>query len=259
MRPTLFLALLFAGALFAGTNSLTSVPTSPVQKVRTSHVNQYYSALNQDFVPRNSSGVMTDLGGSLGQSSSRWDNLYVKKLVPGASASGLFIDDNSGKLRFGVGGAGIFEVDSTGITTAQVVPRSSIKAVGQQISGSSGVFTRGVATFADITNLSVTLTTVGRPVALYITSDNSGGAYWDAVVAGGVSSSCTIKIIRDANFVASWTLNSISATVNSEAALSLSTLDTPTAGTYVYKAQLSGSGTPATCEVINGKLIAYEL
>ena len=59
----------------ADTNTLLSVTGG---KVRTSHVNQYFQALSQDLVPRNSSGVSTDDGGSLGTSSVQWKSANIR-------------------------------------------------------------------------------------------------------------------------------------------------------------------------------------
>ena len=59
---------------YAGSNTTFSVFGG---KVRTSHVNQYFTALNEDFVPRNSSGVPTDEGGNLGTSVYSWKNAEI--------------------------------------------------------------------------------------------------------------------------------------------------------------------------------------
>lgn len=55
-----------------GTNTITNSLVSPNKVVRATHVSQYFTALNEDFVPRNSSGVATGSGGSLGTNSLRW-------------------------------------------------------------------------------------------------------------------------------------------------------------------------------------------
>jgi hypothetical protein len=66
---------LFASVLvIAGTNTLETV-TGGV--VKTSHVNQYETAFQEDIVPRNSSGVPTSLAGSLGTSALKWLKSFV--------------------------------------------------------------------------------------------------------------------------------------------------------------------------------------
>ncbi|MHA2274624.1 MAG: hypothetical protein ACXAC2_02565 [Candidatus Kariarchaeaceae archaeon] len=59
---------------YAGTNNLTSVPAG---KFKRSHINQYYTALGEDFLPRNSSGTITTRGGSLGDSTRDWLKAHV--------------------------------------------------------------------------------------------------------------------------------------------------------------------------------------
>jgi hypothetical protein len=59
---------------YAGTNNLTSVPAG---KFKRSHINQYYTALGEDLLPRNSSGTITTRGGSLGDSTRDWLKAHV--------------------------------------------------------------------------------------------------------------------------------------------------------------------------------------
>lgn len=70
----LFIGLLIGLVATGGTNTLSSVSGG---LVRTSHVNQFYTALNQDIVPRNSSGVATSNGGSLGSTTKKFLKLFV--------------------------------------------------------------------------------------------------------------------------------------------------------------------------------------
>lgn len=69
------LSALSLGGVIAGTNSLQSVSGGIVRKA---HVNQYYTAMNQDVVPRDSSGAATDLAGNLGSNSYRWNYLISR-------------------------------------------------------------------------------------------------------------------------------------------------------------------------------------
>lgn len=92
MRAIFFWLLCLVGAAYAGTNSLTSVSGG---KVLTSHINQYYTALNQDLLPRNSTGTVTAVGGNLGTSSYPWLGLYF-----GAAVDGMSIVDTAGAMNF---------------------------------------------------------------------------------------------------------------------------------------------------------------
>lgn len=60
---------------WAASNTLPEI-TSAV--VRRSDVNRFHRAFSFDIMPRNASGVVTDLAGSLGTSSYEWDDLKLK-------------------------------------------------------------------------------------------------------------------------------------------------------------------------------------
>ena len=91
-------------------------------------VNQYRTAFVGDVVPRNSSGVKTDLAGNLGTSLLRWIAGYMQKLYLGATASGLSIEEDSGEMIFKVGGSEVVRFDASGIDVSSfpalnVLPR----------------------------------------------------------------------------------------------------------------------------------------
>lgn len=54
----------------------TLVTKAPTNLILSSDPNQYFSAFAGDVVPRNTSGVPTDLAGSLGQLGLQWNNIY---------------------------------------------------------------------------------------------------------------------------------------------------------------------------------------
>jgi len=58
-----------------GVGSIADVSDGTVADA--SDLNQYSSALRQDNVPRNASGIATDLSGNLGQSSLQWLKAYI--------------------------------------------------------------------------------------------------------------------------------------------------------------------------------------
>ncbi len=68
----LFLALGMVVA-YAGTNTLSTESAGVIQL---SHINKFKTALSGDHVPRNSSGVATNAGASLGTSTYRWDSVW---------------------------------------------------------------------------------------------------------------------------------------------------------------------------------------
>lgn len=254
IRRTYFALLVPIVALFyvaCGTNTTSSIPGGVV---RTTHINQYYSALNEDFVARNSSGVPTDLAGDLGQSSIRWDQLYARQFV---AASGIYIDANGSNLRFGVGG-GTVELNPAG---------KFVGSVGQQVSSSSGgAYSTASGTYSDITNLSVTLTTYGRPVILMMIPDNVlAGAFCEVTVntgntglVGGV-----IRYRRGADVIGETVVGHNPSVVNKTVSFpcgSFTMIDVVAAGTYNYflQAKQTVVGT-ASISVANAKLVAFEL
>jgi hypothetical protein len=147
----------------------------------------------------------------------------------------------SGTLSFT--GAAAFDGGLTGFT------RSSMYAVGQQVSASCGTFTNTSGTFADVTNLSVTITTTGRPVLLMLQSEGTApttGAYMTGP-AGAI-----LRFQRDAAVVGDYDMNSRSA---APAAI----LDTgATAGTHTYKVRVS-SALGQNASLSYYVLVAYEL
>lgn len=79
------------------------------------HVNILKRVLAGDILPRNVSGVTTDLGGGVGSSTYRFDESFFLQLVIGAVASGLKIQESSGALHFKVGDVLKMVLDSNGI------------------------------------------------------------------------------------------------------------------------------------------------
>lgn len=153
------------------------------------------------------------------------------------------------------------------VTTAKILAANVTilkrAALGQSVSLSSGAYTSTSASFVDITNLSVSLTTTGRPVQLMLipgeTSSQSG-------VGGQNTSAGTIyavfDFVRDATTIA--TNKVLQQNTGSTSAIaympcsSISHIDVPSAGTYTYKLQGKiVTGTNFQC--LRAKLVAYEL
>jgi hypothetical protein len=139
------------------------------------------------------------------------------------------------------------------------IARTDEPTVGQQISSSSGTdatFTN--TSFADITNLTVTITTTGRPVIIAMQPDGTtNGATWAEQALG--NQTMAVRLLRGASEIARWTNQVPSgAGVPPNLPANLWYLDAPAAGTYTYK--LQGQTTPSgTYSVLNCVLVAYEL
>lgn len=140
---------------------------------------------------------------------------------------------------------------------------------GVAISSSSGTFSTSSTTYVDITNLTITLVTAGRPVFISCIPDNSGaGSFWSASVDVGASEDdataiCFVSLLRDSTLIGEHTLeisgrsNSIGQLLNVYPASAISFIDTVGAGTYVYK--LQGKANPDTLSSTRIKMIAFEL
>lgn len=163
--------------------------------------------------------------------------------------------------------ANTVQVKNLGITTAKIannaVTRGKLAAVGQQVSSSCGAFATSSTSATNITNLSVTLTTTGRPVVLLIQSDGLGSSsYFQLTNGSGIATaSLTIYINRDVTLISQQILfdNTVN---NAQVAIpgsSVSHIDTPIAGTYLYTIQMSVGNASSTGIANNLVLFAYEL
>lgn len=79
------------------------------------------TVLGVDHVPRNSSGVATAVGGSLGSATYPWLKLFL-----GLAASGLSIEESSGGIIMKIGGVKKFELSSTGYQDGQYLKAASV-------------------------------------------------------------------------------------------------------------------------------------
>lgn len=160
-------------------------------------------------------------------------------------------------------------IQSSAVTTAKIadgnVTQAKRVALGQQISSSSGTFSTTSSSFVDVTNLSVTITTTGRPVVVALISDDSTADSYIEVLRTGTVTQYTgkLKILRDATTINQTaflgTYASSATLASSWPVSSINHVDVPSAGTYTYKVQAIASTTNTTVGVFRSKLIAYEL
>jgi hypothetical protein len=137
-------------------------------------------------------------------------------------------------------------------------------ALGQQLSSSSGSFTNNTATVgspADVTNLSVTITTTGRPVMLMLVADadTSNFAAISMTKSAGTNGAF-ITFLRGSTVISINAINAFDAAVFYPPS-AYQYVDVTGAGTYTYKVQvaLSGTGSSETINVTHVKLLAFEL
>lgn len=136
-------------------------------------------------------------------------------------------------------------------------------ALGQQVSSSCGVFSTTSGTFVDVTNLSVTITTTGRPVYVGLQSDGTAGGSLNGGHNAGASGIAGFEILRGATIITGVAVGIVAA---GDASVYLSVphstlhvIDVPVAGTYTYKVQAKTITAGGFAGVENGKLVAYEL
>lgn len=149
---------------------------------------------------------------------------------------------------------------------APAIGRTSLASVGQQLSSSCSIFSTTSISLVDITNLTVTITTTGRPVVIALLADGSPNASY--IYAGKNSTSlgsmyATFAIVRDSTVISRHLLSeTFAATTDTKSKLSPSSsinhIDVVAAGTYTYKLQAKAD-TNLTASVGYAKLIAYEL
>lgn len=125
------------------------------------------------------------------------------------------------------------------------------------------------SSFADLTGLSVTITTMGNPVKLQLIG-GSGSAEGQFACDNGTQSQNEIQVrfVKDATNLSiisfkTGTVWSAATFVDSDmdiGASAFSHIDFPTAGTYTYKVQATETNlSGASCTAQNLKLVAYEL
>jgi hypothetical protein len=130
---------------------------------------------------------------------------------------------------------------------------------GVAVSASSGAFSHAGATFTDVTNLSVTITTTGRPVVLCLIDAGAVSTGSLAVSSSTTSEVAYLALFRDATQL---TLQRLSLDVQEILMIPVSAIqhvDFPPSGTYTYKLQVKTDDASHSIFVSYAKLVAYEI
>jgi hypothetical protein len=171
---------------------------------------------------------------------------------------------NSGVLKIGT-------LASQSVTQGELAARPTGSSAGNiAISSSCGNFTTTNSTPTAVTNLSVTLTTTGRPVMLMLQDDGLSNGSQINISPFGVSPFHlgTFCFYRGGTQLSTYQLENYVSNIyapspSSVPASSLVHLDVVTAGTYTYTLQVFGvAGFPSnttTVGVANSVLVAYEI
>jgi hypothetical protein len=175
------------------------------------------------------------------------------------SAAGAF-----GTLTYDQVGQGMTAVGANAVANTRTRTVSTTVAIGGvAISASSGNFTGNSVTAADVTNLTVTITTGGRPVKVGLMSDGTTGNARGTLIAtstGGFASNATFYIVRGATVISQTSLGLGTATTQLYIPGSCCDyVDNVAAGTYTYKLQYIDSNANTLVGVNYLCLYAYEL
>jgi len=252
----------------------------------TSTASVVYSDITKTYTFRQSPTVTGDIAaGSLYVYENIVSGKYAKLKVPAALAANYDLTlpaalpgstlpafiSSSGVITTGQIGA-VMALASTDNSTLEVssnalrikdggVTKSKLVALGQQLSASSAVFSTSSNSYVDVTNLTVTITTTGRPVMLIVIPDGST----TNVAAFGVSGASGSKgaqaqFLRAATVIAIFNLFGGASTSSLEVPPgSLCSVDVVAAGTYTYKVQIKAQNVGDSTTLNRCKFIAYEL
>jgi hypothetical protein len=169
------------------------------------------------------------------------------------------------KIKEIIGGAQWYS--AVAIPTANIadlaVTRAKMEAVGQQLSASSGVYQSTSTSRSAVTNLSVTITSTGRPIRVMLVPDGSANSALLNYARSSNAANIDIFVLRDSTDVYSKrdSVTMTGATLVTASATVPDFLDIVAAGTYTYTVEviiLTSGNTPLiNCNYF--KLLAYEL
>lgn len=151
------------------------------------------------------------------------------------------------------------EVKAAGIGTTQLanasVTNAKLAALNDALSASCGTFTTASTTFVNITNLSASITGVGRPIRIVMIPDGGTSSQLVTPANEGI----TIRILKDAVSGIGQYVTTNPGAAQFSSGVPLEWIDhAPTVGSHSYNAQaacLNGG----TVEVVSYKLYIYEL
>jgi hypothetical protein len=176
-------------------------------------------------------------------------NVTTAKLGASSVTTAKITDANVTTAKIADSNVTTGKLAANAITTAKiadgVITKGKLATANYVLSSTCGVFTNGAST-SDITNLSCTITTTGRPVEIRLISDGSGNPCY--VSRGSVSSgghSVSLRLLKDGSTLKDVLTGHGARYAFDEFVISNKTiptgilyLDTPSSGTYTYKLQM---------------------
>ena len=194
------------------------------------------------------------------------DGITAAKLADNAVTTAKIANSNVTNAKIADATIERVKFASRSVTTNGTDPGSG----GVSKSTSSGTFTTASTTYVDVTNLSTTLTTNGRPVRLFLEPDGTNAATLGGQARSGGSGLTEVhvefKLVRDSTDIAEYKLEMDQAALSDVQywpCSGIQFVDDVTSGTYTYKVQVQnvqgGSATGFFAEASNLRLVAYEL
>ncbi len=196
---------------------------------------------------------------------------YATALTIGTPSDGTvstvkIVDSNVTAAKLASDSVTTVKILDANVTQAKLAARATgttVAAGGIAVSTSSGVFSLTGGSTTDVTNLSVTITTTGRPVALMVVPDGSANQMNLVATRSSISFTIEVFVLRDATIVydALYSDRGDTLTLIQGNYAPPSCIDVVAAGTYTYKVRLKNvvSTNSAQVNMDYAKLLAYEL
>ncbi len=189
------------------------------------------------------------------------DAVTTAKILASNVTTAKIADSNVTTAKIADSNVTTAKIADSNVTTAKIadgaVTPAKRSALSYALSSSSGNYSTGStsASWVDVTNLSVSLTTTGRPVFLTLIGESFTAdfpSFIGTTVTGGQS--VYFRVVRDGSPIMNGQWFNDSDFLPCGA---FSHFEVPAAGTYTYKVQLLTNA--GTTNVFNCKLLAYEL
>jgi hypothetical protein len=206
-------------------------------------------------------------------------SLYNLQLPPVPGVTSFVTIDSSGNINPGpalAAGISTTNIANQSITQIKLAPKttgSTVAAGGVGISSSSVGFNTTSGSPVSVTNLSVTITTTGRPVYLFLQNDGlgNGAAVVTLIVTNSGAALNGSAQLYFNNSISSVEMGSLqfntpvvgtfTESIPSSSFLAMDLAVNGLPGTYTYSilASVNGSGTSNTIAISNTVLVAYEI
>lgn len=189
------------------------------------------------------------------------------KIADLAVTTAKILDANITTAKLAADAVTTAKLDASAVTTAKVVDHAVTvakrSAPGVQISSLIN-YTTTSGTEVDVTNATVTITTTGNPVMIYLMNSATQGGT-GLQTGSDTTTKTSFLLYRDSTLVATYYMRAKSSGTPSnifhEAPAGITAIDIGlAAGTYVYKLAIKDANGSSTASGIqNCKLVAYEV